>query len=184
MLIREWKRIEIDGIMVFYRIYSDGTVYNETTKRYLQLKTNTYGYKVAHIRITDLGINRYLAVHRLVAKAFVPNPDNKPQVNHIDGNKENNAFTNLEWVTASENSQHAHDTNLHGIKCIHRKYAKLYKKVDIKILRGTKSSKIRKFLMNKYGLTWKQAKDLNDNRRKAINKLKARATRVILHTED
>jgi hypothetical protein len=46
-------------------------------------------------------------IHRLLAQHFIPNPLNKPQVNHIDGNKQNNALSNLEWVTAAENSQHA-----------------------------------------------------------------------------
>ena len=52
------------------------------------------------------------AVHRAVAKAFIPNPDNKPMVNHIDGNKLNNNACNLEWVTCSENHQHAFYTGL------------------------------------------------------------------------
>jgi hypothetical protein len=51
-------------------------------------------------------------VHRLVAKAFIPNPNSYPQVNHIDGNKLNNTVDNLEWCSCSMNIKHSYDTNL------------------------------------------------------------------------
>lgn len=52
------------------------------------------------------GKRKWFKVHRLVAQAFIENPDNKSQVNHKDGNKKNNSVTNLEWVTDEENKEH------------------------------------------------------------------------------
>lgn len=63
------------------------------------------GYLRVVLKHADFKLN--LLVHRLVAIAFIPNPENKPQVNHIDGNKKNNTLQNLEWCTAKENTLHA-----------------------------------------------------------------------------
>lgn len=66
--------------------------------------TSGQGYK--RIEISKNGNNFKFQVHRLVAQAFIPNPDNKPQVNHIDENKINNHVSNLEWMTAKENTNY------------------------------------------------------------------------------
>ncbi len=65
-----------------------------------------------HIALRVNGNCKYESIHRLVALAFIPNQENKPFVNHIDGNKHNNIYSNLEWVTAKENSIHAINNGL------------------------------------------------------------------------
>lgn len=65
-----------------------------------------------HVTIYIDKKGKRVKIHRLVANAFIPNPDNKPYVNHIDGIRSNNRVENLEWVTASENTRHAVDTGL------------------------------------------------------------------------
>lgn len=70
----------------------------------------TKGY--LHVILCLGGKRLQISVHRLVALAFIPNPENKPQVNHIDCNKKNNLVNNLEWVTNRENIIHAHKNNL------------------------------------------------------------------------
>lgn len=67
----------------------------------------TKGYLVSTI-VRDDGKSLSLGIHRLLALGFIPNPENKPQVNHIDLNKTNNSFENLEWVSIRENVLHGH----------------------------------------------------------------------------
>jgi hypothetical protein len=79
------------------------------SSRVLSPFDNGKGYK--QIRITTDAERNYY-IHRLVAQAFIPNPENKKEVNHIDANKSNNAVTNLEWVNLQENREHAKSTGL------------------------------------------------------------------------
>lgn len=68
--------------------------------------------KYCMVSYTENGIQHRAYVHRLVAQAFVPNPDQLPQVNHIDGDTRNNAASNLAWVTPKQNIRHAYETGL------------------------------------------------------------------------
>ncbi len=82
-------------------------------------RPNCEGYKVVCLKYN--GKSKTISVHRAVATAFIPNPDGKPTVNHVDGNKHNNDVSNLEWATYSENSQHMHKTIDFGKRIRHAK---------------------------------------------------------------
>ena len=90
----------ITGFMYQYYISNFGRVYRDSK----ELKqSNVNGYKVVALRSTS-GKHIQFRVHRLVAQAFIPNPNNLPQVNHKDEHKDNNNVTNLEWCTALYNN--------------------------------------------------------------------------------
>jgi hypothetical protein len=90
--------------------YSDGRVYNYPSKI---LSINFCGkYKLPYVHLYKESKRESRLLHRIVAKAFIPNPDNKTDVNHIDGDRKNNASSNLEWATRLENMQHGFKTGL------------------------------------------------------------------------
>ena len=96
----------IDG----YYINRDGKIYRDYGERikFLNDRSNAYGYRrISLIHKDGRRVDRLL--HRLLMLTFVSNGDNKPQVNHIDGNKKNNCLSNLEWTTDLENKIHAHE---------------------------------------------------------------------------
>lgn len=89
-----------------YEISNMGNIRNKKTKKPIHQTLGREG-RYMSVYLCNDGKENTQRVHRLVAKAFVPNPDDKPMVNHIDGNKTNNRSDNLEWCTARENNQHA-----------------------------------------------------------------------------
>lgn len=87
-----------------YEVSDSGEFRNVITGRILKFKPNERGY--LYTNLSKNSKYKTHKVHRVVAETFIPNPENKPQVNHIDGDKMNNAVRNLEWVTQSENIRH------------------------------------------------------------------------------
>ena len=97
-----WKDIEeYEGL---YQVSNLGRVKRVTTGRILKGCKHSGGY--LHICLYKNGSQFTKIIHRLVAQAFIPNPESKPQVNHIDEDKTNNMVSNLEWSTSNENNNH------------------------------------------------------------------------------
>lgn len=90
-----------------YLISPDGEIYSIRNNLLLKYRRDKHGYFKIGVSIN--GKKYYLTRHRLVAIAFIPNPENKPQVNHINGIPGDDRIENLEWVTASENIKHSFD---------------------------------------------------------------------------
>lgn len=113
--MEEWKAIECTNGM--YEISSEGRVRSMIILKSGNIKStilkhqfNKKGYPI--VRVTVNRVKMTIRIHREVARAFIDNPENKPQVNHKDGNKENNSVSNLEWCTNTENAHHAIANNL------------------------------------------------------------------------
>lgn len=108
-----WK--EIDGYNGVYQVSNLGKVRKSASLKPIAICLNTTGYE--QVNLSDGFTRKKLLVHRLVAQAFIPNPNNLPQINHIDENKRNNKVSNLEWCDASYNNNYgAHNANVSNTK--------------------------------------------------------------------
>jgi len=88
-----------------YKIYENGVILSKKTGKPLKYRLNDKGYPCVSLSID--GKNKFCKVHRIIALAFIPNPEDKPCVNHIDRDRENYDVSNLEWCTHSENVIHS-----------------------------------------------------------------------------
>lgn len=114
-----WK--DVEGYEGHYEISSLGKFKSSKygRKTILTQQIGTTGY--FHVFLSVKSKVKIIKTHRLVAKAFIPNPQNKPQVNHKDGNKLNNRLSNLEWVTHKENAEHAYKSGLTTVDHFNKK---------------------------------------------------------------
>jgi hypothetical protein len=93
-----------------YRVYSNGKIFSLKRNRFIKPFDDGNGYLTVKLRIDNKSKN--FKIHRLLAMLFIPNFNNKEQVNHIDGDKYNNNINNLEWCSRSYNMQHAYKLGL------------------------------------------------------------------------
>lgn len=99
--MEEYKDIKLGYKNYTYRVYKNGTIKNINKNIFVATHTNRVGYKVLSVK------NKIYLVHRLVAKLFIPNPNNYKYINHKDENKTNNNVENLEWCTNKYNSEYS-----------------------------------------------------------------------------
>jgi hypothetical protein len=103
---------DIKGYEGLYQISNLGNVKSFKPVSNGRILRPVYRKGYATITLRKNGVSKVCSIHRLLAEAFIDNPDNKPCVNHIDGNKANNDLSNLEWCTHLENMRHAFNTGL------------------------------------------------------------------------
>ena len=137
----------------YYLVFSGGFVLHYIPKYNIikEVKQwNCHGYKMLGLR-DNTGKYFHIFTHRLVALAFISNPQNKPEVNHIDKNPKNNCVENLEWVTRSENEQHKWRVG--------KKQNEETKKKIGDAQRGGKSYRAKKVMCIETGKTWDSASE-------------------------
>ena len=163
--------VEINGYPG-YRINDQGQIWSNKLKRVLNPPLDKYGYQRIGLWC-DCIVKRF-RVHRLVAEHFIPNPEDKPCVNHIDGDKTNNDISNLEWTTVAENNEHSRTIlGNNGTKGIHSKPVTLTKDDTDYVFSQTRDA--QKFLK----ASWKSWCRLQNGLKSNINGFKLKSQHQI-----
>lgn len=129
-----------------YWITSDGQVWSDKTQKFLKLH-ESHGYLQVDLSLNGQGY--HFRVHRLVAEAFIPNPNNLPEVNHKDENRFNNNVNNLEWSTSKENANWG--TRNKKISEKNSKAIEMYNKDTLEFVRSFSSLKEAATFLGKDG---------------------------------
>lgn len=147
-----------------YVIYEDGSIMSLNSNSLKKFFINESGYYTTMLS-NETAKKKNFKVHRLVAQNFVPNPENKPQVNHKNGIKTDNRVENLEWVTASENAIHAHKNGLSKISKLNNEISR--KRLKLRTGANNEGSKkVINIITNKiYDSIREAAKENNINER-------------------
>jgi len=135
-----------------YAVAPDGRVWSYKTNKYLRPSLNHRGY--CTINISNKEKKKNFLVHTLVAKLYIPNPKNLPQINHKDSNKQNNCVANLEWCTPLENMAHSFTVGTHkDIRGSKHFRAKLKEEDIPHIKEAYKAGETQTSIANRYGVT-------------------------------
>lgn len=147
-MFKRW--LPVVGFEELYEVSNMGHVRNKKGQ-ILKTQVNRDGY--AKIGFYVDGTKSYHVVHRLVAKAFIPNPEGKPQINHLDANRLNNRADNLEWCTHGENMHHAFVLGNKDQKGSKNNGAKITEGVVLAIRQKVAEGKLQKDIAAEYGLS-------------------------------
>jgi len=145
-----------------YEISRIGEVRHKTRRKVLKTRSHPDGYLQFVLYCNKKP--KTVGLHRLMALAFLPNPKNKPQVNHKNGVKVDNRICNLEWVTLSENRQHAYDF---GLQKPHQVWRKL-SPADVVEIKKTSAEFTRKELAQKYRVSLSLIGAILNNKRRNV----------------
>ncbi len=158
-----WSNVTIRGYNTMYIINDIGHIINLKTGKNIHPSLDRKGYCSIKLKYDERFITTF--IHRLVAQAFIPNPENKPEVNHINGNKLCNWVGNLEWVTSKENIAHAFQNGLRTISVGENANSSIYSDEQIhSVCKLLESGMSIRDVSNKTGVTYHSVAGIRSGR--------------------